>query len=260
MPRSFTARCRRTSSTESASVSHVSHFLEFPVHTFTALSSAPTRRPSSSGDAMPPGRLWLVVLAIRVHGVHSAPNPTSALKGERPTERRLAHTCSCKAPLGPAPAPPRLRHSERAGRGPSPESSDCSMRLDCPSAMTERDASREPSRRAATPKDGVSPLSSPTGSPCHAVCARACVSRARSSVWRRCSAASAAATTAASAATAASATSAAAFTAAAAAFAAATAAAAVAATAPAAGAPGAHVGGASRRDHFRHGERPLARR
>ena len=140
--------------------------------------------------------------------------------------------------------------------------------------------------RALSPKDGVSNWLT-------LLCR---VSLVRSSVWRRCSSASATADTAdtadtaATAATAASAASAAsAATAASAAFAAAfaafasfaaaastaaataaaavaatvaaaTAAAAVAATAPAAGAPCAHVGGASRCDHLGHGERPPARR
>ena len=98
---------------------------------------------------MPASRLWLVALAVRVHGMHSAPTPMSALKGERPTERRLAHTCSCnKALLWPC-----------AGTAPPPALGACSdrtMRHHCPSVMTERNASREPSRQK---------MESPTGSP-----------------------------------------------------------------------------------------------
>ena len=85
------------------------------------------------------GRLWLLVLAIRGAGVHSDPNPLSALKGDPPNRATPRAQALMQGPLGPAPSP-RLRHSERAWCWPNPDSSDCSMRIDCPSPGMHRES------------------------------------------------------------------------------------------------------------------------
>ena len=189
-------------------------------------------RPRGCG-AMQHGRLWLLVLAIR--GVHSDPNPVSALKGDPPNPSDAWRTSPHARPglaLRHRPAS-GTRSVHAAGQTRIAATARCASTAPHPGCIERALSPCRHPKRWSLP---ASQLSSPTSSPCLAACARARLPRARSSVWRRCSAATNAASSA-------SATSAA-----------------VAATAPAAGAACAHVGGASRRDHLGHGERPLARR
>ena len=97
-------------------------------------------KPPSRASPMPASRLWLVALAVRVHGMRSAPTPMSALKGERPTVLMQQRPALALRRHRPASGTRSVQRAPHQDTPPLPLCHDRAQRIE----------------RALSPKDGVS--------------------------------------------------------------------------------------------------------